>query len=218
MSFKWAIPPLLSGEVFVSRTLTLRSGLWEPFWYLIMSEFAQWYHWEQQDIADPTPEETQAEINAAIDAMVKSEGIVIGSVYFVAFITPPAWTLLCDGSEHAKADYPLLYDALDAAYIIDADHFQVPDLVGSFVRGDDTPASSGGEDTHTLTVLEMPSHDHSYNEPDSTVIAGYLGDTPSDIPWHSGSTTGTRGGGQAHNNLPTYHTLVPVIVAKYPGT
>ena len=79
-------------------------------------------------------------------------------------------------------------------------------LLGS---GDDyTLGDTGGEATHTLTVDEMPSHNHSieYKYPfNSGALGVYLpasdsnsktGDAPTAIK--------STGGSQAHNNMPPY--------------
>lgn len=78
--------------------------------------------------------------------------------------------------------------------------------------GDTHPAgSTGGEETHTLTVQEMPGHEHQ-----TTKNGGYFAWGGADTTmFGSGSgyqtelssiTTSSRGGSQAHNNMPPYIT------------
>ena len=78
--------------------------------------------------------------------------------------------------------------------------------------GTNHPAgSTGGEETHTLTVEEMPSHVHPSSSYACGLFSGW-GDL-SDNGWVTASTdkaTGGRwitdatGGGAAHNNMPPY--------------
>jgi len=79
-------------------------------------------------------------------------------------------------------------------------------LVGKAGSGTfDTLAATGGAETHTLSVAELPAHTHATegndaNDAGATVpyVDGKSGGTP-----NSNATTSTGGGG-AHNNLQPY--------------
>lgn len=102
---------------------------------------------------------------------------------------PKGW-LLCDGSAVRVSVYRRLYQAISDVYgesPLPGILFRVPNLKGRFIIGysslenEITPSfgnfhgspfkfgSTGGEFNHTLTVDEMPSHNH--------VIQVYKGDT-----------------------------------------
>lgn len=155
-----------------------------------------------------------------------------GTVTAFAGSTAPSGWLLCDGQSYSISTYRDLYNAIGTTYGGYGQSFQVPDLRGRFPVGKDTGTfaalgGKGGEEKHTLTVSEMPAHQHSMNETvymDTQVRGGtqiFLNDNTSGGRWLSTKrhdrleisdiASGATGGSQAHNNLPPYLSLNFII-------
>lgn len=154
---------------------------------------------------------------------------LVGMIFPCATAAAPDGTLLCDGSTHLRADYPNLYDSLDAVFIVDADSFVVPDLRDKFVMGTSAAApigTSGGSATVTQTVAQMPAHihtspPHAHSEITATptlVTVGLEPPVPAAIPG-AGLTGATAvsidsaGGGEPMTITPPYVALRYVVVA-----
>ena len=67
---------------------------------------------------------------------------------------------------------------------------------------------TGGEKEVTLTVEQMPKHNHLYDKGSNVNAAGYLVQVgyAGGVPSGSKGNVIDTGGGQAHNNMPPYFT------------
>jgi len=141
---------------------------------------------------------------------------IVGQIFAYAGSSAPPGSLPCDGGTYDRATYPALYAALDPAFVVDADHFTVPDLRSNFIRGASATfhiADSGGEETVTLTGSQIPSHAHTIP---STVTTAAV--EPGEVAVLSPvpivpSYTGDFGGDGSHNNIPPFVALLYCIVA-----
>jgi len=78
----------------------------------------------------------------------------------------PAGWLLCDGASVATATYPNLFTALGYAYGGAGANFNLPNMVGVFAKGSATQtATTGGNNSITLTESQMPTHSHVVTDP-----------------------------------------------------
>jgi len=201
-----------SGNV-ESRILTLPLSLW----YLVngaLEELTFEQNWFE--FGSATPEETAAFFLEALDELRPYP--MIGAVIPLAIDPFPDFVLPCDGSAFLREDYPDLYAVLDPALIVDADNFRTPDIVGRFLLADGNGRSltdMGGEETHTLTIPELPSHSHEYTPPVANIDIEAPG-APDVLAAGMGTPTqtGNTGNGDAHNNMPPFYVVKYGIVAK----
>jgi len=164
----------------------------------------------------------------------------IGTIVLFAGNTLPPNTLLCDGSTVSATTYADLYAVIgDNWGSAGSGLFVLPDLRSRVPVGVGTGsglssyalAQTGGQEEHTLTIPEMPVHDHntiphshtdighvhgvSSAAPNATTIGPGVPE-PTAIPLPTvtaignaslttdGVTVETRGDGLSHNNIQPY--------------
>ncbi len=157
--------PVLSGEKKI-RALSIDSALFPHVGDAITQLTNDWV-WEAvgDDISD---------VVSACKEAVESwySDMLIGTV-FPWIINPPTGWLLLDGSTYASADYPEL-SALLPAHLIAGANFTLPDVENAFPFGvldEDDGTVVAGSNALTLTVGQLPSHNHTYTPPVLTINA-----------------------------------------------
>lgn len=136
----------------------------------------------------------------------------IGEITAFAGSTAPNGWLMCDGSAVSRTTYSKLFAVIGTTYGTGdgSTTFNLPDMRNRFPVGAGSTYSlnsKGGENSHTLTINELPS-DALYSNYTTTAQWG-------DYEASGAYYYRTRGGGQAHENRPPYIGLNFII---YTGT
>lgn len=186
-----------------------------------------WYHyWSFLFSVTGTHTIEIAELTGEVEYHVLDEGFIpssiprkiAGIIHQYAGISAPDGYLLCDGSFYRTDEYTELFDAIGFTYGESGSGtnlmFAVPNLTARVPVGVGSGyalGSTGGEATHTLTINEMPKHDHG------AVYTGNADAANKKYDWFT--NTGTKigyqlmetGNGAAHNNMQPYIALNYII-------
>src|SRR5690606_28503275 len=80
--------------------------------------------------------ERLADLERRLARAERGDGLRTGFVYAVGGTVAPAGTLLCNGADHARADYPALFAAIGTTHGAgNASLFRVPNLAGRSPMG-----------------------------------------------------------------------------------
>jgi len=177
------------------------------------------YSWNWEQGGTVTPQEASQALVNMFDQFCFNEGScrMIGEIVLFAGDTSPSegW-LLCDGASLERTTYADLFAVIGTLYgAADGSHFNIPNLSGRASIGTGPGwalSETGGEQEHTLTIDEIPSHDHSI---DGTLpgLALAPGEEPVLVPSPFPSVTGLTGNDNPHNNMQPYIVLNYFIVA-----
>lgn len=198
---------------YVSRSVYL-SGFSFTLLISIVAEASHRFNWLKMD--DATWDTVDALVSKCIEELQMSADI--GTVVPLMVEVIPERYLLMDGGTYARQDYPLLYAVLPASLIINADTFQLPDMAGLTAVGATIARpllSVFGDETHTLTEAEMPTHSHTYTPPTLNLDLEDVG-VPDIQAAGLGlpTQTGSAGGSQPHNNMQPSISLYWCVVAR----
>lgn len=141
---------------------------------------------------------------------------------------PEGW-FFCNGASYSREDYPILAGILGSRYGGDATNFNVPNLTGRVLvaSGHDgaavhaktwTVGERPGSHLHTLSLNEMPSHNHrlgaNYMFQGVGADSFALGDASPHLKQGVETSTDAKGSGLAHNNTQP-STVVDYYVIKH---
>jgi prepilin-type N-terminal cleavage/methylation domain-containing protein len=168
----------------------------------------------------PTSTVTGTTVTSSVPAPGSSNNVPVGTVvpWPSDSIVPPTGFLFCDGTVYQISDHPGLFAVISNNFGGDGIvTFAVPDIRSRNITGQDGMAGSSltnritmwgsgpsrvggtfGEDKHQLTIAEMPSHHHGYNET-PWLGSRYDGHSSPVMTGQIGSQTSDTGGNQSHN-------------------
>lgn len=148
----------------------------------------------------------------------------LSEIRLMSFVFPPKGWALCNGQLLPINQNQGLFSLLGTTFGGDGRvNFALPDLRGRVpihVGGGHVLGERGGEQAHTLSIAELPTHTHmalanstlaTATIPNNSLVLAQAGfeiyRQPSNLVGMAANTIGNVGGSQAHLNLQPFLTL-----------
>lgn len=147
----------------------------------------------------------------------------LSEIRIMSFVFPPKGWALCDGQLLPINQNQALFSLLGTTYGGDGRvNFGLPDLRGRVpihMGSGHTEGERGGEQAHTLSIAELPTHTHSMQasntDGDDPTNSGHMlaasptkfWNGPTNLTSLLPSSISNVGGSQAHNNMQPFLTL-----------
>ena len=154
----------------------------------------------------------------------------LSEIRIMSFVFAPKSWALCNGQLMPINQNQGLFSLLGTAFGGDGRvNFALPDLRGRtpiHVGSGHTLGEKGGEQAHTLSIAELPTHTHVANgsstaaDTNAPSNAGYLGvinnvyGPPANLQAMGASEISNTGGSQAHLNMQPFLTLTFCIALQ----
>lgn len=167
-------------------------------------------------------------VNQTGGGSATGDTLPVGSIMPYPKATAPENWLICDGSAISRTDYSELFNAIGTTFGEGdgSTTFNLPNIKGRTIVGLDTDdtdfntiGKTLGEKTHTLTVAEMPEHNHKQSldggNSGNSGNAAYSWSIPANQYLYTGDDlAGKTGGSQPHNNIQPSFVAAYIIKAK----